>query len=327
MQPSRQSIELFIQRLKTGDCTPEEIDLFRKWIGEVEWNNTTDELTPSMLESVKARMHKQLMQEFKEATVIPIKWGALVRKYVAAAAIIITVGAGSLLWFLKGRQGTATEQTATALSVIENDRNVVRKVTMPDGTIVWLNRNSRLEFDHQQYNQKQRYVKLSGEGFFEVAKDASRPFVVETGNIHTRVLGTAFNIEAYQQESEIRISLVHGKIALEDKAKAITRILAPAQTMRYSRQTRDWQLLPMAVNNISAWTTGALVFNEVPLEEAVERIGSRYHLAIHYKKELLRNKRITAIFTVSDWQPALRNVLFVHGLHFKHAAGYVAITE
>lgn len=327
MQPSRQSIELFIQRLKTGDCTPEEIDLFRKWIGEVEWNNTTDELTPSMLESVKARMHKQLMQEFKEATVIPIKWGALVRKYVAAAAIIITVGAGSLLWFLKGRQGTATEQTATALSVIENDRNVVRKVTMPDGTIVWLNRNSRLEFDHQQYNQKQRYVKLSGEGFFEVAKDASRPFVVETGNIHTRVLGTAFNIEAYQQESEIRISLVHGKIALEDKAKAITRILAPAQTMRYSRQTRDWQLLPMAVNNISAWTTGALVFNEVPLEEAVERIGSRYHMVMSYDKHLLLDKRITGIFTVNDWQSALRNVLFVHDLQFFVRQGKVFIAK
>ncbi len=187
---------------------------------EVEWNDTTDELTPAMLESVKARMHQQLMQEFKAAPVIPIKWGVRVRKYVAAAAIIITVGAGSLLWFLKGRQGTATEQSATALSVIENDRNVVRKVTMPDGTIVWLNRNSRLEFDHQQYNQKQRYVKLSGEGYFEVTKDASRPFVVETGNMHTRVLGTAFNIEAYHQESEIRISLVHGKIALEDKAKS-----------------------------------------------------------------------------------------------------------
>ncbi|AXY74388.1 DUF4974 domain-containing protein [Paraflavitalea soli] len=327
MQPSRQSIELFMQRFKAGDCTPEEINLFRKWMAEVEWNDTADELTPAMLESVKARMHQQLMQELKAAPVVPMKRGALVRKYVAAAAIIITVGAGSLLWFLKGRQGTATEQSAAALSVIENDRNVVRKVTMPDGTIVWLNRNSRLEFNHQQYNQKQRYVKLSGEGFFEVAKDASRPFVVETGNIHTRVLGTAFNVEAYQQESEIRISLVHGKIALEDKAKSITAVLAPAQTMRYSRETKDWQLLPMAVNNINAWTTGALVFNEVPLEEAVERIGSRYHLAIDYNKELLRNKRITAIFTVNDWQPALRNVLFVHDLKFSVIQQKVFITE
>ncbi len=154
-----------------------------------------------------------------------------------------------------------------------------------------------------------------------------RPFVVETGNIHTRVLGTAFNIEAYQQESEIRISLVHGKIALEDKAKSITSILAPAQTMRYSRQTRDWQLLPMAVNNISAWTTGALVFNEVPLEEAVERIGSRYHMVMNYDKHLLLDKRITGIFTVNDWQSALRNVLFVHDLQFFVRQGKVFIAK
>lgn len=316
-----------MQRLKNGDSTPEEISLFRKWMSEVEFDEVEEELTPAKLESVKADMYQQLMKEVKAKPVIPMKRGALVRKYVAAAAIVITVGAGSLLWFLKGRQSASTVQTATALSVIENDRNVVRKVTMPDGTVVWLNRNSRLEFDHQQYNHTQRYVKLSGEGYFDVAKDASRPFIVETGHIHTRVLGTAFNIEAYQQESEIRISLVHGKISLEDKSKALTAILVPNQTMRYSRQTRDWQLMPMAVNNINAWTTGALVFNEVPLEEAVERIGRRYQLAINYNKALLHNKRITAIFTVNDWQEALHNVLFVHGMHFKTRDGRVTITE
>lgn len=316
-----------MQRLKNGDCTPEEIDLFRKWMAETDFNDTEEGLTPDWLESAKTRMHQQLMQEIKATRVIPVKRGALLRRYAAAAAIVITVGAGMLLWYLKGKQGSPAVQAATTLSVIENDRNVVRKVTMPDGTIVWLNRNSRLEFDQQQYNRTQRYVKLSGEGYFEVTKDAARPFVVETGNIHTRVLGTAFNIEAYQQESEIRISLVHGKVALEDKTRAVTAVLAPNQTMRYSRDTKDWQLLPMAVNNINAWTNGALVFNEVPLEEAIERIGNRYHLAMTYDKNLLHNKRITATFTVKDWQSALHNVLFVHGLTFTTRQGRVVITK
>ena len=316
-----------MQRLKNGDCTQEEINLFQQWIVDTDFNDTEEGLTPACLESAKARMHQQLMQEIKAARVIPVKRGTLLRRYAAAAAIVITVGTGMLLWYLKGKQGTPAVQAATTLAVIENDRNVVRKVTMPDGTIVWLNRNSRLEFDQQQYNRTQRYVKLSGEGFFEVTKDAARPFVVETGNIHTRVLGTAFNIEAYQQESEIRISLVHGKVALEDKARAVTAVLVPNQTMRYSRDTKDWQLLPMAVNNINAWTNGALVFNEVPLEEAIERIGNRYQLAMSYDKNLLRNKRITATFTVNDWQSALQNILFVHGLTFANRQGKVVITK
>ena len=316
-----------MQRFKNGDCTQEEISLFKKWIAEAEFNDAEEGLTTAWLEAAKARMHQQLMQELKAAPVIPVKRGGLLRRYAAAAAIVVTIGAGMLLWYLKGKQGPPAAQAITALSVIENDRNVVRKITMPDGTVVWLNRHSRLEFDLKQYNRTQRFVKLSGEGFFEVTKDASRPFIVETGNIHTRVLGTAFNIEAYQHESEIRVSLVHGKVALEDKAKAVTAFLAPNQTMRYSRQTEDWELMPMAVSNINAWTSGALVFNEVPLEEAIARIGDRYHLVMKYDKHLLLNKRITATFTVSDWQSALHNILFVHGLTFTTQQGRVVITK
>lgn len=327
MQPSRQSIEAFIQRFKKGDCTPEEINLFRKWIAEADFIEEEKELTPELLESIKARTHQQLMQQIRALPVTPVKRMAILRKYVAAAAIVLTMGAAVLLWYIKSRQGVPVAQSLASLSVIDNNQNVVRKITMPDGTIIWLNRNSRLEFDNQQYNHTQRYVKLSGEGFFEVTKDASKPFIVETGNIHTRVLGTAFNIEAYQHESEIRVSLVHGKVALEDKVKALTAILAPNQTMRYSRQTKDWQLSPMAVDNIHAWTTGALVFNELPLEEAIERIGDKYHLSVVYDKKLLRNKRITATFTVNDWQSALHNVLFVHGLNFSLKQGKVMITK
>lgn len=327
MQPSRQAIEAFIRRFKKGDCTPEEINLFRKWIAEADFAEEEKELTPELLGSIKIRMHQQLMQQIRTLPVTPVKRMAAWRKYVAAAAIVMTMGAAVLLWYIKSRQGTPAAQSLASLSIIDNNQNVVRKITMPDGTIIWLNRNSRLEFDNQQYNRTQRYVKLSGEGFFEVTKDASKPFIVETGNIHTRVLGTAFNIEAYRHESEIRVSLVHGKVALEDKAKDLTAVLAPNQTMRYSRQTKDWQLLPMAAENIHAWTTGALVFNELPLEEAIERIGAKYHLAMVYDKSLLHNKRITAIFTASDWQSALHNVLFVHGLNFTQKQGKVMIAR
>lgn len=327
MQPSRQSIEAFIQRFKKGDCSPEEINLFRKWIAEADFLEAEKELTPEVLESIKARTHQQLMQQIRSLPAAPVRRMAILRKYVAAAAIVVTMGAAVLLWYLKSRQGVSAAQSLSSLSIIDNNQHVVRKITMPDGTIIWLNRNSRLEFDNQQYNDTQRYVKLSGEGFFEVAKDASKPFIVETGNIHTRVLGTAFNIEAYQHESEIRVSLVHGKVALEDKAKALTAVLAPNQTMRYSRQTKDWQLSPMAVDNINAWTTGALVFNELPLEEAIERISDKYHLTVVYDKSLLHNKRITATFTVNDWQSALHNVLFVHGLNFMLKQGKVTITK
>lgn len=326
MQPSRQSLESLLQRLQEGQSTPEEIELFRDWIASANLPGEVDALTATQLAALKLRMHQQLMQELKAAPVRRIGRRSKLRIFAAAAAILITVSAGILFLYLKATTGTQGTKDRLALSVIRNDRNVVRKVTMPDGTVVWLNRHSQLEFEPQVYNQEQRFVHLSGEGYFEVTKDPLKPFIVATGNIHTRVLGTAFNIEAYQEESEIRISLVHGSVSLEDKTRSVTALLAPNQTMRYSLQTKDWQLMPMAVDNISAWTTGALVFNEVPLEEAIERIGSRYHLRLQYNKALVQHKRITAILTVHDWQEALRNVLFVHGLEFRNKAGIISIT-
>lgn len=315
-----------MQRLQEGQSPPEEIDLFRDWIESADLSAEAGVLTPAQLEVYKVRMHEQLMHTIKAAPAPRIGRRSTLRIYAAAAAIVITVSAGILFLYLKARTTTQGVKDQLAFSVIRNDRNVVRKVTMPDGTIVWLNRNSQLEFEPHQYNQEQRFVRLSGEGYFEVTKDPLKPFIVATGNIHTRVLGTAFNIEAYQQESEIRISLVHGSVSLEDKDRSLTALLSPNQTMRYSLQTKDWQLMPMAVSNISAWTTGAFVFNEVPLEEAIERIGNRYHLQLQYNKDLLHNKRITAILTVHNWQEALQNVLFVHGLQFSDKNGIVTIT-
>lgn len=326
MQPSRQSIESFLQRLKEGRSTPEEIHLFRDWIAGADLSEAAGVLTKEQLEVLKLRMHQQLLQDLAAAAAPRIGRRSLLRRYAAAAAVVITVSAGVLFLYLRSKTGLQSTKGQLALSVIRNDRNVVRKVTMPDGTVVWLNRNSQLEFDPHLYNQEQRFVRLWGEGYFEVTKDPLKPFVVETGNIRTRVLGTAFNIEAYRQESEIRVSLVHGSISLEDKARSVTALLQPNQTMRYSLTTKDWQLMPMALNNISAWTAGALVFNEVPLDEAIERIGNRYQLQIQYNKTLLQDKRITAILSVHDWQEALRNVLFVHRLQFRNKAGIVTIT-
>jgi transmembrane sensor len=111
MQPSRQSIEAFMQRLKNGDCTQYEIDLFKKWIATADFNRVEEGLQAEWLESVKSRMHQQLMQEFKGTPVVPMKRRGLLRKYVAAAAIVITMGAGMLLWYLNRRQGSSAQQT------------------------------------------------------------------------------------------------------------------------------------------------------------------------------------------------------------------------
>lgn len=327
MQPSRQSIDTLVAHIRNGTCSPEELALFRKWITSLDTGDPASDLSPELVQLLKDRMHQQLMQEIRPAKVVAFNRKTFIKRYAVAAAIVIAFSCSLLLWLFNSRRMGLPANTLSSRTVIDNRQHVVRKVTMPDGTVIWLNRNSSLEFDQEQYNHTQRSVKLSGEGFFEVAKDSSRPFLVETGNIHVRVLGTAFNVEAWQQESEIRVSLVHGSVALKNISNAATTVLIPDQTMRYSKQTGKWMVLPMALNHIEAWTTGALVFNEVPLEEALQRIADRFHLTIDYDKDLLLNKRITASFPSRDWQSALHNILFVHGLNFHIVKGHVVIVH
>ncbi len=325
MKRSRQRIDELIDHLQNDQCTPEELALIRRWILEMDLNDPA--IAPETMEEIKMRMYRELIEGIHSVPVIRAGNRTRIWKYIAVAALIIIAGLPVFRMYMDRRTVLPASQAAYAWTVIANDQDLVRKLVMPDGTVVWLNRDSRIEFDDHQYNRSQRFVRLSGEAFFEVKKDTSKPFVVETGNLFTRVLGTAFNIEAYHQESEIRVSLVHGKVELGNKTDEQIALLAPNQTLRYSKQTKTWQVLPVAVSNIGLWTEGHLVFNEVPLQEVLERVEKRYQVHIEYDPALMRSKRITANFMTGSWETALQNILFVHGLSYRKEAGRVIIIK
>lgn len=326
MEQPRQLTEELVRRFQRNECTPEELALIRQWIASMELNEAESGITPELLAELKMRMHQQLMQSIQAAPVVPMHRRQSVRRIAAAAALLLMVVPGVVLWYMNRRSSTV--ETVSALTVIENNKkNTIQKITLPDGTLVWLNRQARLEFDPQQFNRTQRFVTLSGEGFFEVMPDKTKPFIVQTGDLQTRVLGTAFNIEAYENAAEIRVSLVHGKVALDNTVTAQTTMLMPDHTFCYSRANRTGSVVPMTVSNIQQWTNGQLMFNEVPLEEALQRIQERYEISIQYDAKLIRNKRITAAFPAGNWQSALQNILFVHGLTYKQVQHRVIIVR
>ena len=324
MKQSPLLIEELIKRFQKNECSPEEIRLLQQWLMQLDVSDETTELLPEQLEAVKTRMYQQITNR-RPAPVVRHKTSF--RQYMVAAGWMALAATTILLWHFYRQSEINAQSKKVQLTVIENNQHGIKRITLPDGSQVCLNIHSRLEFDSHQFNQAQRYVKLTGEGFFEVEKNPTKPFIVETGNLHTRVLGTAFNIEAYEHESEIRVSLVHGKIALDDTATSQTTLLSPDHTFRYAKQTKMGQVLPVAAANVALWTKGWLVFNEVPLQEAIDRIGERYNLAIEYDQRLLQNKRITASFKTGHWTTILENILFVHGLHYSKKGEKVVINR
>ncbi|THU39216.1 DUF4974 domain-containing protein [Niastella caeni] len=323
-------VEALIQRFRNNECTPEELALLEQWMNQLDLDDESPGLTPELLDAVKSRMYEQLMSR---QPVVMNRHKKLYRRLAVAAGWLLFAVSVITLWYYVRPASDGTHAAKSSLTIIENNQPGIRHITLPDGSQVWLNMYSRLEFDPQQFNSTERLVKLSGEGFFEVTPSTSPrtsqkiPFVVETGSLRTRVLGTAFNIEAYAQESEVRVSLVHGRIALDDTATDRTTVLSPNHSVRYSKQTQTWQVMAVDAANVALWTKGYLVFNEVPLQEAIERIRERYHVAIEYDPALLQHKRITASFQNSTWSTVLANILFVHDLQFRKVGEKVVISK
>ncbi len=326
------SVEALIQRFRNNECTPEEIELLQQWVTQLDVSDSSAELSNEHLFAVKDRMYRQITgaRKVPERHRLPYR-----RLLVAASWLLLIVSTAVLYHYL--RPAAAQHHTGhPQLTVIENNLPGIRRITLPDGSQVCLNMHSRLEFDPTLFNKKERLLKLSGEGFFEVVSlpvapsgeggaQNKVPFIVETGSLRTRVLGTAFNIEAYDHESEVRVSLVHGKIALDDTATDMTTELSPNHSLRYSKQNQSWQVMPVEAANVALWTKGYLVFNEVPLQEAIKRIEQRYHVTIECNPALVQNKRITASFRNSPLAAVLENILFVHDLQFKKAGEKIII--
>ncbi len=151
--------------------------------------------------------------------------------YRMAAVWVLFLLAGTFLgYYIPAPKGPATEISQVTVPIGSRSQ-----VQLPDGSMVWLNAGSTLKYGND-LNGKIRKVELSGEGFFKVAHDPSRPFVVEANQLFVRALGTTFNVKAYPEENRIITTLVEGKIKLEgkiNKAGPFELTMEPNQKITY----------------------------------------------------------------------------------------------
>ena len=136
------------------------------------------------------------------------------------------------------------------------------KVLLDDGTQVWLNADSRLEFP-DVFSGEQRKVKLSGEAYFDVAKDHKRPFIVSVDNMDVEVLGTEFNISAYNNDAQIQTTLVEGKVAVKSNSTSdyIQKILSPGEQAELIKGKDVIEIREVDVSQYIAWKDGKFVFD------------------------------------------------------------------
>lgn len=201
-------------------------------------------------------------------------------------------------------------------------------VTLPDGTVVWLNAASTLKFPSTFNKQTERRVELTGEAYFEVFKNKEQPFIVHSQNQDIRVLGTRFNVENYPGESFCRTSLVEGSVQLSRNLSgpgAQRVVLIPGQEALLTNSTLDVEAAD--VNAAIAWTKGDFVFSKEDLTSIMKKLARWYDIEVEYQ-DAPQHLRFDAIISRSKNLSAILQTMQITGkVKFKIDGRKVIVTK
>lgn len=166
------------------------------------------------------------------------------------------------------------------------------QVTLSDGTEVWLNSGTTLSYP-DKFGEKSRAVTIAGEAYFKVAKMAGKPFTINSTDLKIEVLGTAFNFSAYQEDSYSSVTLVEGKVAIQDNKGVTLARLEPGQMARKAKSSDKLNISEVKTSSYSAWTDGKIFFDDERLDQIAFKLERWFNVEITFDDPNLKSKRFT----------------------------------
>jgi transmembrane sensor len=220
--------------------------------------------------------------------------------YTYRIAAVLMVGLVFAFAWIYATRLAGTEQQVATTGPIE--------VYLEDGSHVLLNRDSKIRY-RKQFKGSEREVRLSGEAWFDVARDTLRPFVIDAGTALVEVLGTSFNVNAYKENSTVEITVESGMVAVTAKQDQDEQIILRAgNSGTYNNRNRELVLVTTSDPNNLSWKTRNLYFENSPLEEVAKLISRVYNTHLVIRNPELSSCPITVTFSDQSLESVL-NVL------------------
>lgn len=189
------------------------------------------------------------------------------------------VSAGNTIAYNDGEKIAESNKMIT----LSTPRGGQFQAVLPDGTKVWLNAASSLEFP-SKFSGEERTVKVSGEVYFEVAQNQQAPFIVTAGNTNVQVLGTSFNINAYDEERAVRTTLINGSVRVSPTAmNSRTVVLKPGQQAVSSNNGEITGIFSPELSSIMAWKNGFFSFDNADIETVMRQLERWYDIKVQYR--------------------------------------------
>lgn len=214
---------------------------------------------------------------------------------IAACFIGVLLFSNLFTYYIK-----RTSEISPQLVTITTNPGMRTQFDLPDGTIVHLNSGSTFSYP-VPYDKKERKVSLSGEAYFNVAHVENQPFSVNVnyGRFNVKVLGTEFNLQAYDYDDEISTTLVSGLVMIEYEGNdeiVYNEKLYPSEKGIYNQSTFDFTKARINTQTETVWIKGALVFKNTPLPEVLKRLSHFYNVKFELKSPDIANYNFTGTF-------------------------------
>lgn len=306
---------LFLKYLE-NTCSQQEMEEFFAYIRKAKTDDELRSLIRKVYEEIKLA-HPSLTYVDEDGKLVFIEptgetqdpvnkkpWQSkLVKSLTIAASAVIIAG---FIWVISKPTNNKIAEVKT-LTKKFTERKEQKYLLLPDGTQVWLNAASSLQFP-DEFKSDKREVYLTGEAFFDVKHADKIPFLIYTRNITTTVLGTAFNIKAYADQKEIMVSVTRGKVKVSRDDKLIA-VLTKGKAVKISNETEQVVEKEVPVENIAGWQQGNLVYEDAPLEDIVRDLQNVFNAEIIVEDTALNKLSITTSFSRDIGAEKAMNIL------------------
>lgn len=218
-------------------------------------------------------------------------------KYAAAVALIL-ITTFSVMHF--SDFGTSSPKEPVANNgdnnmIILSAEDGIRHAALPDGTLLSINKDSKVSYNEHAFNKEKREVWIEGEAYFEVAKNPEKLFIIHNENLQTVVRGTSFNVKAYKELSEMSIAVRTGKVEVQENERIIATLM-PNKQLVYVKS--DGSAYESSINweDAGAWMDNRLVLQNASIEEFLLRIRQLYDIEVVLDNNVLKNERVVISF-------------------------------
>ena len=316
-----------IEKYVDGNITDAEIKKLSDWIKndrhlqnwwEEEFSKSDAGINPVLRDKLFARIKEQT--QGKEETqgkenprtirMNPWKW---------AAAIVLPICIAFFTYYL-----VDSSQTVGAPFIVKADKGDKATIELPDGTNVVLNSASQLSYLNN-FGENGRRVQLNGEAYFKVAHDEKCAFIVQVGDLEVKVLGTSFNVSAYEDAKDVTVVLLEGKVGVY--AQKTSHIMKPGDKIEYNKATHKITATQVHPSDYIEWTKGNIYFEKESLENIMKTLSRIYDVEIRFDSNKLPNEYFTGTIPGGGIQNALNILMLTSPFYYEMDGSVIVLKE